>query len=437
MKDRRVAKGIYRTEYGWRLYVRIGKTLKPKRVGDPNHRLTLPALNDELAAWRAELVGPIDAAAGGFAADAATYLDARRAMIGIEARRKQIALWVAAFGDRPRSSIKPWEILRVRDRWLTDGPKWVYRDKQRVSIAAPLSASTVNQRLRALENLWTVLDGRHAYNPVREVAEADEPEAAARGLPAETIEAILAQMPDRRYGRALASADVDTIRRALHGRRRWGQVTALAATHKVSETMIRKIAAGRKHRDDTPSATKIRLRAIFLNGLSHSELMAITVADLHLDASPPWVWIAGRRKGKGTSGTAQPLTAQGAAALRALVDAKALGKFSRDSMRASFRRAWEKLKLEGLRPYDLRHSFATDVLHRTGNLDITQLLLRHRDKRTTLRYGKAAVPPLLAAAIERLEGGNPSQLPHEETVGKCGDSRGPQKESRRGKNGSK
>jgi hypothetical protein len=54
----------------------------------------------------------------------------------------------------------------------------------------------------------------------------------------------------------------------------------------------------------------------------------------------------------------------------------------------------------------------------------SRLLLRQRDKRTTLRYGKAAVPPLLAAAIETLDrtGGNSKKLPAQKVVGKPGDS---------------
>lgn len=438
MKARRIARNIWRTEYGWRVFAKIKGKLWPKRITDNDHRLELPALEATRDAWAKELQGPYGSAVSGtFHADAGRYLDARKAMTGIVARRKQIALWVAEFGDRPRASVQSWEILRVRDRWLTEGPKCVYRDKQRVYIAAPLSASTVNQRLRALENIWTVLDGRKADNPVREVAEAEEPEATARGLPPELVDAILAKMPDRRYGRALTSDDAKAIRHALRGRRRWGQITEQATKYGVSETMIRKIAAGRAKRDDEASATKLRLAAIFLNGLSHGELMAITEPDLHLAATPPWAWIAGRRKGKGTTGTAQPLTAKGAAALQALVDAKKLGKFSRDSMRASFRRAWKKLNLKGLRPYDLRHSFATDVLHRTGNLDVTQMLLRHRDKRTTLRYTKAAVSPLLVAAVEALERGNQKKLPPREKMGKRGDSRGHTAGRKRGKNRSK
>jgi hypothetical protein len=40
---------------------------------------------------------------------------------------------------------------------------------QWVEVDEPLSASSVDNRLRALRNLWTVLNGRHAPNPVREV----------------------------------------------------------------------------------------------------------------------------------------------------------------------------------------------------------------------------------------------------------------------------
>lgn len=59
----------------------------------------------------------------------------------------------------------------MRDRWLTVGPKHVHRKRTKdraarwEAIATPLAGSTVNHRLRALSNLWTVLDGRRAPNP--------------------------------------------------------------------------------------------------------------------------------------------------------------------------------------------------------------------------------------------------------------------------------
>jgi hypothetical protein len=107
-------------------------------------------------------------------------------------------------------------------------------------------------------------------------------------------------------------------------------------------------------------------------------------------------------KGAGTKGTSQPLTAEGAAALSALVSADGLGRFSRSAMWKSFRRACSKLGLSGISPYWLRHSFASEVFEKTGNIHTTQLMMRHKHVTTTLRYGKRAVSPVLAAAIENI-----------------------------------
>ncbi len=312
--------------------------------------------------------------AGTFAGDVPRYLEARKAMPGIAQRTRQMAIWAAAkvsptadpLGAKPSLSIESWEIQTMRDRWLTEGPRLqvvpggTRKDPRFVELAEPLGASQVNQRLRALENFFTVMyPGRP--NPVRAVAEAEEPDPEERGLPYAVIEAILAQVPER------------------------GRPDGSGKRPKVS-------------------LTKRRLAVIAYAGLAHCELMRITPADLHLNESMPWVWIQGRRKGKGTRGTPQPLTEYGVEAIRALVDAGGLGPFSPSSMRMTLRRACAKLDLKNIRPYDFRHSFASEVLERTeGNLPVTQLMMRHKDQRTTKRYTLRAIDPVRAAAIERIQ----------------------------------
>lgn len=346
---------------------------------------------------------PARGTAGSLSADVRDCLKAHAAdgERSLRARASLLAFWEAEFGTRASVTIKSWEIRAVRDRWLTVGPKIVYRDKKRVEIAAPLSASTVNNRMRALENLFTVIYGRKADNPVREVPEAEEPEGEARGLPYDVLEAILAQMPDQRFRPVVTAEQIATIRatpRSVSG-------VALARQLGLSDQIISRVRNGRLTKPstrDSASLTKLRLRVMAYVGVSQEELAGIGPGDHHLDEPGPWVQIKGRKKGKRTRSTAQPLTEQGAAALRALVDAGGLGRFSTSSMRTSFLRACAKLELTGLYPYVLRHSFASEVLATTGDLKTTQLLMRHKDERTTLRYGKGAVPAVLAAAIEQV-----------------------------------
>ena len=245
-------------------------------------------------------------------------------------------------------------------RWSDDG---IDRHGARwIDVAEPLSASQVNKRLRALENLYTrARRPPRADNPVREVAEPDEPEAAARGLPYDVVEAILAQLPDR------------------------GRPTG----------------AGKGTRPKV-SLTKLRLTVIPYAGLSHGEIAGLEPPDLvHLDDASPSVWVKGRRKGRKTTGVEQPLTERrrrGHPRAR-IAAAGGLGTFSASAMWKTFQRACRKLGLTGIRPYNLRHSFASEVFEKTGNLSATQLLMRHRDQRTTLRYGQRALSPVQLAAI--------------------------------------
>lgn len=363
--ERRVARGIYRTASGWRVYVRVGGTLKPKRIYDPQHHLGLVDVKQRRDDWRtdarrlAQMPSPVEP--GTFAADVREkYLPAVRAMRTYRERVRHMDLWVAVFGARAATAIEPWAIAAQRDRWLTEGPRLVcQRGGTWVEVAAPLSASQVNKRLRALENFYTVVyPGRP--NPVRAAGEAREPETEARGLPYSVVEAILAQLPDRGCPR-------DGLRPPV-------------------------------------SLSKLRLRVIAYTGLSHGELRGVTAEDLHLEEPVPWVWVAGRHKGRGTEGSAHPLTRQGVAAFRALVKADGLGPFHAESLNRAFKRAAAHVGFVGVRAYDLRHSFATEVLDKTdGNIGATQLVMRQKDPRTTLRYAKRAIEPAKLAVIQKVQ----------------------------------
>jgi integrase len=299
--------------------------------------------------------------AGTFAADAKRYLKAVAAMRDIKNRRKDIALWVQEFGPRRRHSITADEIRAVRDRWLTVGPKHVYRKATRDRAAywepleKPLAGSTVNHRLRALSNLWTVLDGRRAPNPVREVPEADETPELPRAIDYETITRILEALPDR--GRP-----------------------------------------ERHQKRSTVSLTKLRLRVMAWTGLPPAELMRLTAE--HVDLERGAVLIEPRQKGKGVEPARLPLLPQAVEAFRDFAAANAWGKFSTSSVRQSFIRATRNISpAGGLRPYDLRHSFGTQVFLSTGSLHAVGELLRHADKRTSRRYTLAAVDPVLRSAL--------------------------------------
>jgi integrase len=312
---------------------------------------------------------------GSFAADARRYLEAVCAMPTIGQRRRHIAEWVRVFGHRRRDTIEAHEIRHERDRLLTT-PRLVTVTKggiETTSEQPPYSASSVNQRLRALSNLWTVLDGRRAPNPVRDVEEVREANNPPRAIPAETIDAILAAMPDQGY--------------SARGEARSGL-----------------------------SKSKARLRVMAATGVAPKTLTQITRADVDFEAG--MLRMPGRRKGRTAPGRVVPLTPDAIEAFRALDAADAWGNFSRAGTWTTFLRACRKLGLHGLRPYDLRHSFGTRLYQASGDLHATGLLLGHLSQATTQRYTRAAVDPRLVAAIASL----PRVLPRasQETTGVTG-----------------
>lgn len=411
-------KGILRTSMGWRLWVQLGDKRKGLRVKDPNHLLGIVQLNQMRGQYKADLERDLvkKPEKGTFAEKNVEYLQMYAADPRLPARAGLMTHWVKEFGTRDYRTIVAGEIRLVAARWLTVGPKRVAApwpaDVPRttkhtsywVEVAKPLGPNTVAKRLHVLQNFFTRINGRHAPNPAREVKDPKAPKAKARGLSYDVIERILAAMPDTRYRNKLTGKQADAIRArglAAKGRRRYN-ASAVAREYGVSSTMVNKIVRGASHYDK-PGLTKLRLRCIGYIGLSHCELMGIETTDIHLDRPEgPSVWIKGRDKGDGTKGVEQPLTGKGAAALRALVAADGLGTFSSGSMWQSFKRGWMKCGLKGIRPYDLRHSFATEVFKQTGSLSAVQLMMRHADQRTSQHYAEGAIASVQAAIVEQL-----------------------------------
>ncbi len=306
--------------------------------------------------------GPTPTVAGTFEADAARYLSSVKAMTDYAGRKAHIRLWVDIFHGRKRHTIRASEIRAVRDRWLTVGPKRRnVKGKGWIDLAEPLAPATVCTRLRALENLWTVLDpGRP--NPVRDVPEPQTPKQKPRALPYDVIDAILAAMPDRGQG--------------VRG----------------------------KPRSDV-SKTKARLRLMAYTGLTHSQIVALKPADFRMGPTAPAINRKARAKGAGAAGGWSPVPAEAIDAMRGFAEADAWGPFSRSSMHKAFRRACAALDLVGIfYPYRLRHSYAATVLKQTGSLQAAQLLLQHVSPKTTMHYAESEIDPWLAAAMSKVTG---------------------------------
>jgi integrase len=262
----------------------------------------------------------------GFAADAEVYLKAVKGMTSYSDRERDILSWVKVFGQTPRRQITAPAIAAQLAIWK-------------------LSASSLNHKRTALMHLWTVLDGKTAANPVRDVPKRREPEATARGLSYAVIEAILSDMAD--------------------------------------------------------SATKARLRVIAYTGIPHASLARISRLDVSLDSKS--VYVPGREKGKGTRGRRLPLTDAGVEAFRALIRWDAFGPFSHSSMYKSFKLARDRVGVDGclkhVRPYDMRHSFGSALYAATGDIRATQILMGHSKPEMTHRYTLGAVDARVEAAI--------------------------------------
>lgn len=247
------------------------------------------------------------------------------------------------------------------DRWIE-----VFSDTPRSAITAvqvgeqlaawknaKLAASTVNHRRTALLHLWRTLDGKGAENPVEDIPKYPEPAAEARGLPYAAVRAIFAAMGD--------------------------------------------------------TLTRARLEVIAYTGLPHSSISRLTAKDVDLKAG---VMIRpDRKKGRGTTRQAVPLTTDAIRALKRLQALGGLGKtFSRSSLHKSFRLACDKAQkatgtdLSGVRPYDLRHSYGTEVYRLTGDERAVQMILGHARIETTHRYTLGGVDARLRAAVAAFDG---------------------------------
>lgn len=278
---------------------------------------------------------------GRFEDDARAYLATVTAMPSYSDRTRHIEEWIAVFGQTPRATISSDAIAAQLQRWRTQ-PRTITRTGQPPQQRI-LSASAVNQRRTALMHLYTTLDGKAGINPVRDTPKFREPDALPRHLDYTTIRKLLASMK--------------------------------------------------------PSASKARLMVLAYTGIPHTQITSITAADVDLKAGT--VTVAGRRKGSGTQAVTLPLTKDGIAAFKMMAREEAWGPFSRSSLRKAFRVATKKLGLSGVRPYDLRHSFGTEVLLSTGNMAATQLLMMHSTQALTRRYTLAGETPLMREAVSR------------------------------------
>jgi site-specific recombinase XerD len=258
-------------------------------------------------------------------------------------REDEINAWLPAFGERRRDSLEAEEIRQQVLRWEAEG----------------CAASTINHRLSALSQLFQVLDGKKAYNPVLEITRLKEPKAKPDGKSPETIQNVFAAL----------------------------------------EARVQKYNRGHK--------TLARLKVIALTGMRHSQVMRLESDHVFVDHDPPFVIV--EEAGKDGEPHAKPLTSDGVAAFKLFVSAEAWGKFSQSAVYKSWKLACEQAGVRFFNPYKLRHSYATALRAQGMDLADVQELMGHKSAKTTQRYAMVA-PKKLAAAAELLhEAWHPSK----------------------------
>lgn len=325
-----VEPGIRRTRSGWEVYVRIDGRYLSKHFKPDTDLIELRRWREERKA-RAKFKIPDPVLDGNsFGADCRRYLELVRGMTTYRDRAYRIGLWEQELGPgRPRKDITAVEIRRILERWRASGS----------------SPGTLNLRRTALMHLFSVLDGKSAPNPVRDVP---------------------------RYRESPPPLQLPTLKQATQA--------------------IAKLSPNGKSR--------YRLQVLLWTGWPPSQLMRITAADI--DFRKQIARVPARRKGAGMPSVWLPLATPAVKALRQFKKAKAWGAFSTHSLRHLLHRACKAADVPAFNVYTLRHLFLTLVALKAKDDRAVAELAQHSDLRQTRRYTEQSVAPRLRAAVRKL-----------------------------------
>jgi integrase len=159
---------------------------------------------------------------------------------------------------------------------------------------------------------------------------------------------------------------------------------------------------GHVGRSGEPTRTAARLTLMCVLGLRPVEIMRIRPAtDWHKAQQQLIV-----RTAKGGKARTLPLGDRAVAALELLDRLKGWGTFTSAPAARMFHDAVKAAKLtalEPLRPYDLRHTFGTELYRQTKDIKATGAAMGHRNLAQTERYVEASVSETVANAFSVLE----------------------------------
>jgi len=331
----RTPTGFQRRGDKWRLVVRVGGKLRVSPWGrQPPH---------ELKAWRELQIGKYGTRrrlAGSLRAEVERFLAkpeiAAQKYVG--QIRAYLELWIAALGeDTPRSSITTDAIEAVIQGWLK-------------LFAEP----TVYHRRSALLQLFTVLDGAGAANPVKDTTCPKSWIPVDQSVPYATLRAIVDAMPTWRY-----------VKKG-----------------------IRQL-----------SAAKLACGVIIAVGLRAVDLLKVKPRHFRIgaDGRREFLWPASE-KGQGVPAKWTPLSVEGEAGFDAYV-AAGMPRFQPEAISHSFKRAARTIDGPDtpIHLYSMRHSVGADTYRAKGDLATVGRMLNHAPgSRATAQYALGA-----NAAVDR------------------------------------
>lgn len=323
-------RGIRQTRSGWQVYIKIKGEFRSKHFPRDTPIEELRRWRDERKA-RASFKIPDPVLEGqDFGSDCRRYLEAVEGMATYKDRAYRIRLWKAALGpSRPRSEITSVEIRRELEKWR----------------AAGKSPGTLNLRRTALMHLYSVLDGKSARNPVRDVPPFREIPPALHLPTIAQVKRVIAKMPKHAKG-------------------------------------------------------KYRLLVLLWTGWPPSQLMKLEERDI--DWRRKMARLPARAKGRGVDARWLPLLPQAIRALKLFKKWECFGRFSVHSLRHRLHDACRRANVPEFRVYDLRHLFLTTVALAAKDDRVVAELAQHSDIRMSRRYTEQSVSPRLAAAISKL-----------------------------------
>ena len=340
MAWKKLSKGVYRDSHGIRAIVDIAAGRKEKRF-PPDAELADVKHWRNVTKVKLEKLHP-DRRAGArkrrtLNADGPRYLTLHTHLVSYTNRRAIVQHWQARLGTKDRARISPQDVLAARVAWLKAGH-------------AP---KTINHRVDVLRHLYTVLDGKDAYNPADDIAPLPVPRSPIQRISDATI---------LRVDRELARRERD----GTNGRRLDG------------------------------AKTRARFRVLVSTGRRPSEIMRAEASDVDMENR---VWVV--RDGKGGWSPGVYLNDDMLAAWTLFLAADAWGAYSTSAFANTIRAAgWPK----SVRPYHARHTTWITAVERGADMADVQIGAGHKSLTTTRQHYTGVRHSRMQQLSERLDG---------------------------------